>query len=217
MRAFHDADLPGAAYRRQLRLFSRIALETGQGQALDIAQSQTPLERACEKTLLREYHWKTAAYTFEGPMLSGAILAGAAEPVLSALSRYALSLGQAYQLQNDLLDLSRPAHEGCDLVQGKRTVTLVRARAAMGADQRQSFDQRLALLPSANGEAVGIAEELRRELLQLGAVRHTRALINEFLDHARAAAGDEALAPSLRTGLHTLLDTLEQQYFAPVG
>ena len=57
-----------------------------------------------------------------------AILAGASEGAQRAISRFALALGQAYQLQNDLLDLSQPVHEGSDLVQGKRTIALVRAR-----------------------------------------------------------------------------------------
>ncbi len=214
MHAFNEADLPPNLYRRQLRLFSRIALTTGLGQALDIAQANRPLDDAREWNLLREYHWKTAAYTFEGPMLSGAILAGADESVQQSIARYALSLGQAYQLQNDLIDLAQPAHEGCDLLQGKRTVTLVRARLAMDEHRRRSFDSMLEELPAGNSAAVGIAEQLRREIIAVGAVDKTRTLIREFLDDARMAAEEPILPGDLRHGLVGLLDTLQRKYFA---
>ena len=213
---FHDVELPPALYRRELRLFSRIAMTTGLGQALDISLSNKPLERACEKSLLREYHWKTAAYTFEGPMLSGALLAGADEDILASLSRYALALGQAYQLQNDLFDLARPAHEGCDLVQGKRTVTLLRARSSMSQRDRLRLDEILEELPSANGQAVALAEELRHKLIRSGAPEQTQALIDQFLAEARQSSREQCLPKALATGLGELLDSLESQYFTPV-
>src|SRR3954469_8628081 len=169
MRLWHELDLPAKVYREQLRLFSRIACTTGFGQAIDICQSHVPLDDVREETLLREYHWKTAAYTFEGPMLSGAIAAGADAKTQAAISKFALALGQAYQLQNDLLDLASPAHEGCDLMEGKRTITLIRARSAMTTSDRRAFDCKLSSIAIANGEAIGLCESLRLQLQDTGA------------------------------------------------
>lgn len=213
IRLLHEIDLPPGPYREVLRLFSRIACTTGFGQAIDICQSHAPLDQVCEQTLLREYHWKTAAYTFEGPMLSGAILAGASHGAQDAISRYALALGQAYQLQNDLADLARPAHDGCDLIQGKRTVTLLRARAGMSQPARQDFDARLFALRSANGQAAALAERLRQELRATSALGDTEALIADFLRAARAAAGSPSLCEPMRAGLGQVLDTLQARYF----
>lgn len=213
MRVFHEVDLPDQLYRRQLKLFSRVACMTGFGQAVDICQSHVPLDQVCEKTLLRGYHWKTAAYTFEGPMVSGGICAGLDEGALAALSRFGMSIGQAYQLQNDLIDLSQPAHEGSDVLQGKRTITLVRGRASMTESQREEFDRRLAAIPMANGQAVALAESLRQQLLQTDAPTQTRALIGRLLDEARAATVDPALPARLARGLEALLARLGQQYF----
>lgn len=213
MRVFHEADLPDTLYRRQLKLFSRVACMTGFGQAVDICQSHVPLDEVCEKTLLRGYHWKTAAYTFEGPMVSGGICADLDEGALAALSRFGMAIGQAYQLQNDLVDLSQPAHEGSDVLQGKRTITLVRARASMPDRQRAEFDRQLADIPSANGEAVAIAESLRRELLKTDAPAQTRGLIERLLEEARSASRDVALPQRLAGGLEALLARLGQQYF----
>jgi geranylgeranyl diphosphate synthase type I len=211
-----DLDVSDKAYRELHRLFAYVATLTGFGQAVDVMQSHTPLSACDESTLLREYHWKTAAYTFEGPMLSGAILAGMDAAGRAALSRFALSLGQAYQLQNDLIDLSRPAADGCDLCEGKRTVTLLHARAALDAPAQGEFDREMALIQDGGPGALGRAEGFRQDLLASGATDRTRETIEDLLAASEVACGDAALPPSLKTALGGLLQTLRSQYFAGV-
>lgn len=222
MQIWADLDVPGETYKRLLKMFARVACITGFGQAIDIVQSHVPLALVREETLLREYHWKTAAYTFEGPILAAAMFAGVGPAAEGALSRFSLALGQAYQLQNDLIDLSREAAEGCDLVEAKRTVTLMRARAALHDGARQRFDDQLDAIAVANGPTASIdqrcgvmalAESFRQELLATGAVRQTSELIDTFLTDARAAAADPSLPGSLSCALGGLLDALAAQYF----
>lgn len=209
----HDLELPGDRYRNVLKLFSRVAATTGFGQAIDIVQGHVPLDAVREEELLREYHWKTAAYTFEGPMLSGALAAGASEPAQNAISRFSLALGQAYQLQNDLIDLAAPAHEGCDLVQGKRTITLIRARAAMTPSDRAAFDTRLAAATRGGPDGITQAELLRQDLLDRGAIARTADIVSTLLADSESAASDSALPQSLQSGLHQLLQSLRAAYF----
>jgi geranylgeranyl diphosphate synthase type I len=213
MRLWHEIELPPKIYRDELRLFSRIACTTGFGQAIDICQSHAPLDDVHEEVLLRGYHWKTAAYTFEGPMLSGAILAGADAKTQSAISAFALALGQAYQLQNDLLDLSAPAHEGSDLMQGKRTVTLIRARQSMSASKRRTFDQSLRSISSANGQSLAVCDSLRAELRNSGAAEHTQELIEQFLKTAGQATHQRCIPAKLRSSMQKLLTSLQNHYF----
>src|SRR3712207_9521421 len=52
--------------RSTLFPYTTLFRSTGFGQAVDICQSHAPLDDVCERALLRGYHWKTAAYTFEG-------------------------------------------------------------------------------------------------------------------------------------------------------
>jgi len=216
MRLLHELDVQPGPYRSLLQLFSRVATITGFGQAIDICQSQVPIEDVCEETLLREYHWKTAAYTFEGPMLTGAILAGADLPTQLAISSFALALGQAYQMQNDLIDLSAEAHEGCDLVQGKRTITLITARSQLAPARRAEFDRKLDALRTANGHSLQLADEIRRELLDNGAARRTAERIDRFLTSARSAAMDSAIPQPLGGAMQQLLHSLQRQYFVAV-
>src|SRR5438128_1739928 len=70
---------------------------------------------------------KTGSYTFELPLLLGAILANAHAHVFDALSAYARPLGQAFQIADDLLGtFGSPEETGkshaSDLREGKRTL-----------------------------------------------------------------------------------------------
>ena len=207
----------GETLRDALRLFSRVALETGVGQAADIVMSHAPLSRVGESDVMRGYHGKTAAYTFEGPMLSGAILGGADGAARRCLTRFSVALGQAYQLHNDLLDLSAPVHDGCDLVQGKRTLTLVQAHALLGEAGQRDLDERVASIRPGAAEACARAEELRELLYSAGAVDATRRSMADLLSRARRAAGEPCLPASLGPALRGLLSDLESRYFAASG
>ena len=212
MRLMVDAAAEPAVLVQLMKLFARVACTTGYGQAIDLFQSQLPPSEVAEATLLCGYDWKTAAYTFEGPMLSGAMLAGANTVTTGRLSTFAKSLGQAYQLQNDLADLTEPAHDGCDLVQGKRTVTLMRTRSSMSLPQRNELDRRLSELTVAEGDAVFLAERLRHQLIDGGAIDRTEVLIDRLLNDAATAAAD--IGGSLGRSLCDLLDRLRSNYFA---
>lgn len=204
----HALDLDLECYRRLLRLFTRVARQTGIGQAIDILASQRPLDELDERTLLEEYLLKTAAYTFEGPMLSGAILAHAPEAACAAISRFGLAVGQAYQLANDLADLARPCAPGCDLLLAKRTLTLVRHRGALGHTARRRFDDDLDAIVAGNGSALDRAETLRRELLVSPAMESTRATIGRLASDATAACEEPALPPRLAAAMRLMAKDL---------
>jgi geranylgeranyl diphosphate synthase type I len=78
-----------------LRRYTRMRVETGVGQWLDVTG-----EDATDEV----YALKTGSYTVEGPLQVGAILAGAGPEVLAALSAYGRPLGIAFQQVDDLRD-----------------------------------------------------------------------------------------------------------------
>ena len=210
-RLLADLDVPATAYRELHRLFAHIAMLTGLGQATDVLQSHAPIAHRDEATLLREYHWKTAAYTFEGPMLSAALLAGLPLDSHAAISRFALSLGQAYQIQNDLLDIVRPVTEGSDLAEGKHTFTLLKARQLLEGDARAAFDRDVARIVSGDGRAIALAEDVRCRLLATSAVDQTTDRIDELLD---ASLADTAmLPPQLGRAMVQCVTHLRATYF----
>ncbi|MER5886696.1 polyprenyl synthetase family protein [Streptomyces sp. NPDC001941] len=105
------------------------------GQYLDLLATGSP--RADVDSALAISRYKTAHYTVERPLQAGAALAGATPGLLSACSAFALPLGEAFQLRDDLLGVfGDPRDTGKsadgDLREGKHTpliaLTLQRAR-----------------------------------------------------------------------------------------
>jgi len=90
--------------------------------------AQRQLSADVEATL-QVIRFKTAKYTVERPLHLGAVLAGCDQRTLDALSAYALPIGEAFQLRDDVLGVfGDPATTGKssvdDLRDGKQT-TLV--------------------------------------------------------------------------------------------
>jgi geranylgeranyl diphosphate synthase type I len=62
-------------------------------------------KKGTEKEILTMYEYKTAKYTLEGPLHLGAILGGADENFAEKLSRFAIPVGVAFQIQDDILGI----------------------------------------------------------------------------------------------------------------
>ena len=58
-----------------------------------------------EKDVLLNYSLKTARYTFDCPLVVGAILAGASRQDIRFLSELGLLIGQAFQIQDDIIGI----------------------------------------------------------------------------------------------------------------
>jgi len=89
-------------------IFSKMIEEVVVGQMLDVSlmfQSKTTTE-----VLSRKNELKTALYSFVNPMLIGSALAGKAERT-EFYRNFGLLIGQAFQIQDDLLDIVRSRKE----------------------------------------------------------------------------------------------------------
>ncbi len=83
---------------------------------------------------------RKTAKLFEAAAQLGAVLAGASPERESALARYGMHLGTAFQLIDDVLDYSGELNAigknlGDDLAEGKMTLPLIRALAVASADE----------------------------------------------------------------------------------
>lgn len=100
---------------------------TGYGQITDILNSLTP--NVPEKDVLDMLEWKTGVYTFENPVHSGAIMADASPEELELLTKYALPVGIAFQIHDDVIGMfGDSAYTGKsdmdDLAEGKMTLLM---------------------------------------------------------------------------------------------
>jgi geranylgeranyl diphosphate synthase type I len=81
-----------------LRRYALMREEVAAGQFLDVRGAGGT--RSADRIALL----KTGAYTVEGPLHVGALLAGGSPELLAALSRFARPLGMAFQFRDDVID-----------------------------------------------------------------------------------------------------------------
>lgn len=134
----HGASLATRHSEQVLPLLDEMRSEVLYGQYLDL-QTTGRLSDDVD-TAARVIRYKTAKYTVERPLHIGAALAGATPAVHTALSAFALPLGEAFQLRDDLLGVfGDPRETGKsvldDLRAGKATVLM--ALAVQRASRRE--------------------------------------------------------------------------------
>ena len=116
--------------RRKLQTVAVVADAAGAagmvgGQAIDLdaaAPESTPLDASA----LREMHMRKTGALIVASALSGAIMAGATEPLAEAIGRYGVEIGLAFQIVDDILDVEGSSAElgktaGKDAAAGKPT------------------------------------------------------------------------------------------------
>src|SRR3989338_5453464 len=90
---------------KALKYFVKTAAFTAMGEFIDIIHGVENISRIKEKDVFLNYTLKTAKYTFECPLVIGAILAGASTQDTQKLSRLGIMIGQAFQIQDDILGI----------------------------------------------------------------------------------------------------------------
>lgn len=146
IQAFGAIDEEPKRKERALGEFLKATISTGTGEYLDVVNNITPLDKIKRSDTFKVYTLKTARYTFEGPLLIGAILAGAPDKELNKISSFAVSLGQAFQIQDDLLDLfasrktiGKPTLSDVD--EGKKTLPLWKAYTSLASKEKALLKQ----------------------------------------------------------------------------
>lgn len=164
------------------------------GQFLDLVSGAIGQSSATEA--MRVVRYKAAKYTVERPLHLGAALAGAPRETLDALSAYALPVGEAFQLRDDVLGVfgdpevtGKPA--GDDLREGKQTVLVAHAYDRATTEQRATLDLGIGD-PGLTATAV---DGLRDVIRETGALRRLEDDIARLEEQATAALSLAPLAP----------------------
>jgi geranylgeranyl diphosphate synthase, type I len=177
------------------------------GQFLDLEGSTHAVD---EREARRIASLKSGGYTVEGPLHVGAILAGAPIELLSALSRYAVPLGEAFQIQDDLASVET----GPDLAQRRPTVVLATAAALASPEDRRMLDA-VTSSPDPSEEEL---TELRSILERSGAIRATRELVRDLVGRSTAALEGAGLDPEVSGALAWLAEAIARPEAArPAG
>ncbi|MFE2044590.1 polyprenyl synthetase family protein [Streptomyces sp. NPDC059477] len=174
-------------------LLNALRTETLMGQYLDLIATGRPTADA--DIAWRIIRHKTARYTIEHPLRIGAALAGADPEQLRALSAYALPLGEAFQLRDDMLGVfGDPARTGKSAMDDLRTAkhTVLVATALQRASPADARVLRSLLGDSALDEDG--ARRIREILTATGAVAAVERAVNERYEQALGALTTSCLA-----------------------
>ena len=140
LEALATVEAQGDRVARAMRLFAQIQQDAIRGQQIDLVGRPQNIEVM--------HDLKTGSYTVRGPMLLGAMLAGADSAMLDRLTRFANPLGVAFQLRDDLLGAFGHPKEtgkpfGSDIRSGKKTALADEALSRVGVSDRHVLGETL--------------------------------------------------------------------------
>jgi len=144
--------------------------------------------KATVSEILKMYENKTAKYTFEGPLHLGAILGGANKKILDHLSKYAIPIGIAFQIQDDILGVFGSEEKtgkptGSDIRQGKYTILVAKAMECGNSKQRKMIKELLG-----NNKITEIEiEEFRVIIRETGSAEYASKLSKKLVLEGKAA------------------------------
>jgi octaprenyl-diphosphate synthase len=190
-----------------IRTVSQIAIEMSEGEVLQMIHTSDA--SISEQTYFDIIRKKTAVF-IQGCCRAGALVAGAPQPIVEALSHYGYHIGMAFQIADDLLDYTGdPARMGKpvgnDLREGKFTLPLIIAlRESTPADRERLLQMIEA--PVKDGEMQQVVEIIRR----YDGFTRTQAIAAH---HVRQAAEALSLLPptTIRQSLAALCDYIVER------
>lgn len=130
--------------QRALKYFLDTTISTAIGEFIDTIHGVDELQNVKESDVFLNYTLKTARYTFTSPLVIGAILAEAKESEIKKLSRLGLLIGQAFQIQDDIIGIfGSQKNIGksilSDLAESKKTLLVAHAYEHLKAKDKKMF------------------------------------------------------------------------------
>ncbi|MFB6218101.1 MAG: polyprenyl synthetase family protein [Halobacteriaceae archaeon] len=181
LRTGADPERSLAAVRTLAETCTRIC----EGQAMDVDFEGRSDVHPDEYTDMIE---RKTAVLYAAAAAVPAVVLGADDDTVDALGRYGRAVGQAFQIQDDVLDLTASSEtlgkqRGSDLVEGKRTLITLHAR-----EQGVDVD---GLLDADDPEAVTEAEidEAVAKLRRAGSIEYARETAHELVERGKDDLG----------------------------
>lgn len=174
---------------------------TGEGQAMEIDQRDKDLSEATIEWYEKMSLSKTGYYSGGSPCAIGAIIANGTEEQIEALKDFGFAIGVAFQIQDDILNLTMSEEEvkiapetvgggygkdfAGDLKEGKRTLILVHALQNVSENEKNKMRGLIGKKDITLEEKKGVIEIMNK----FGSIDYAKKLCQE--NNGRCSQKDE--------------------------
>jgi geranylgeranyl diphosphate synthase, type I len=205
--ALMSINAPGDRKEMALLEFTKVMASTGMGEFIDVVNNITPIENVKKRDVLLTYILKTAKYTFESPLTIGAFLAGADKKEIGKISRLGIMLGQAFQLEDDMLDIFSTSKKTgkpilSDLDESKKTLLVWKAYERLKAPDRKTLSRILSKKRKSRADLVKVRDLIKKS----GSHVYCRDLAMSLLRESRNIVSGLKMRSEYKKALGDLID-----------
>ncbi|MFH1691309.1 MAG: polyprenyl synthetase family protein [Candidatus Omnitrophota bacterium] len=197
--------------RKELALKKLVetAAYTGCGEFLDVIFGHKKINTFSEEMVFLNYTLKTAKYTFECPLLMGALLAGAGKNDLKNISTLGICAGQAFQIYDDILDLfstqeiiGKPILT--DLAESKKTLLVLKAYNTLKGKDKKLF---VTILEKSNKTNADL-ESFRKLIIKSGSYNFVLKKLTSLQKKAHQACQRLKMEPQHKKAIEDVIAKL---------
>lgn len=203
-RLLSKVDRPAELTSKAITIFSNSVFDVIGGELLDTESGFLPAGSTNAQTIA---HYKTASYSFTGPLTMGATLAGAGDDQINLLSQFSDKLGVAYQLRDDLLgvfgdETTTGKSTSTDIKEGKRTYLIEQFIDCATERQKEAFFEIFH-----NSQASDQAVQTARTILQeSGAKARVEERIQTLAGEATHLVGELLISDDSKATFYGLVE-----------
>ena len=168
-----------------IRLFSKTLSDLAEGEMLQLQKAG--IGDTDEEDYFKIIYSKTASL-FETAAVSAAISVEAPDEYVEAVRRYAVSLGLAFQIRDDMFDYSLSSEKigkpvGIDLDEQKITLPLLGALASVSAEEGTGIRSKVCSIP----EHPEYKKDIQSFVMDNGGLEYARRKLNDYVEEAISA------------------------------
>jgi geranylgeranyl pyrophosphate synthase len=176
--------IPPRKLQKVYEVYAQEMINLSLGQAMDIAwhRGMAKADTVKEEDYLQMCAYKTGTLARMAARMA-AVLAGANEQLVEKLGHFAESVGIAFQMQDDVLDLTdsefsdNKGGRGQDITEGKRSLIVIRTLNTSGASDRK----RLIEILNMHTSSQKIRDEAINIMKKYGAIDYTKTVASDMV------------------------------------
>jgi len=177
--------IPPDVARRLYEVFIQEMINLSFGQAIDIAwhKNLVPVEDLCEEHYLQMCAYKTGTLARMSAKMA-AVLAGSSDNVIEGAGRFAESIGVAFQIQDDILDITGEEFArgkgglGMDITEGKITLMVIYTLRRANEDERAELLRILGMHTRDESLRMRAIDIMRKH----GAIEYARSVASSLVE-----------------------------------